>query len=360
MPSVNTSIADNIRIFLDGINIASATSMDITRSRTVNKLQVIGSPDQRISDGAIEITGSITELKSNDLGFRLVRSKTLNNVDVQPQYWDGASDLPTGENTIQHTLNSVTTSVEQQFTATGKRLENLRLLMSKTGALTEDITITVKTLADATVGTPITLLAEKVDANKFWTEIDLTESTKITGLTVGTQYKLAIAVNGATSGELYLWGNERQPEFLVHTAVGGEGAVDLNHTTVDSDTLFVRVNADGYRGQDEGYTFSDGTGTAGVDQIVFSPTLTAGDEVYVSYEYDDGVNNPFAWRLAFGEATSPTYTIRFDEVDSNGKLLDSYEIEDVIFSSNGRSISPDSFVERTLQFEGQSEKSIRI
>lgn len=86
------------------------------------------------------------------------------------------------------------------------------------------------------------------------------------------------------------------------TAAGGETAIDLGKDTVLEHHVFIKKNKD--RVVD--YTFSKGTGAAGVDQVILADALAAGDELKITMLFEENFyQTPFAgmttWR---GEATT--------------------------------------------------------
>lgn len=346
------SEAANVTILLDGVPIVNATSADVTRAKAITKTDVIGTKDKRISEGSVEYSGTLTELRHNDFGVRLVRNKLTNNLDFQPLVDVTGTPTRVGANNVQRTLTTVNVLETQDFEALGNSLDYISLLMDRDASYTDDITIRIKD--GVTLLATLTLPNSYVNTTKKYTQF-LLELDERVALTRGNVYTMEVEHSGV-GGDVRLYGNNVQDFVLVGTGDDVTTAFDLLHTNVEAGTLFVRKNDGQYLGQTEGYSFSDGTGTAGVDQVSFTTAPATGEEIYAKYEHD--TDALFAWRLGFGDAANPQYTMRFEHRNEQGDLLDAYTINGVRFASNSISISPGSFVERTLSWDGVSEDSV--
>lgn len=347
---------EDIKIIVDGIVIANATSIDITRSKTIDKVDVIGTRDQRIAEGSSEISGSLTELKTNPLGMKMLRSQTVNNIAFQKNMRTspGDVDTPVGEAGIQVSLNNGNTSNVQNFEAIGTRMEAIYLLAERNSAFTEDLTVLVKD--GATTLYTLTVPNDQIPSSKGWIEYQIPADEQPI-LTKGSFYGLELQVPGSTAGQVSFYGADKTDGYIsLGTGDGVETRFDLQHASVFPDTLFVKKGEEGFLGKEEGYSFGNNSGTGGLDEVIFDTAPANGVEIFARYEYND--NDYIAWRLGFGNATPPTYTIRYEMRTEDGVIVDAFEIQRVRFSSHGVSFNPSSFVERTLAFEGEIEKVI--
>jgi hypothetical protein len=110
---------------------------------------------------------------------------------------------------------------------------------------------------------------------------------------------------------------KRSAASTVLTAAGAEVVLDLGHSTVLSHHVKVTINKD----RVEDFTFNDGAGTAGVDQIGFATALNANDEVIVTYLFEEAFYQaPFAGMATWKGAAQADGLVTFDE-DSKWKLF---------------------------------------
>lgn len=353
MVQLTASESERIRILLDGIPIINATSLSVDRSRSITKVDVIGTPNKRIGNGTLEYSGSITELRTDDLALRLVRSRIATGTDIQGKAFDGVSDILVGEKQVVDVINAGNLSHDHLFTATGTKLTNLRFLAARNGAFTEDVTVEIRNQSGTVLIKSFTVLNDEFDVGTpTFANVEIPYTDQVTTIP-GTVYMVRVSV-ASTSGTLTLYGGDR----IEYTLIGVGDAVttnfDLDDATVDSSTLYVRLDADTFLGQEEGYSFGNNTGTLGVDEVIFAVPPASGVEIYAKYEYTDA--QPAAMKLVFANAPNPVYTIKYELYNEDRtKLLDSFELENVRFTSNGVSVSPASFVEQTLQFEATGE-----
>jgi len=344
--------ATRAKVLVDGVEIMNATSADIDRSKDVQKTDVIGTPDKRISTGSVSYSGTLTELRHNDFGIRFIHNQIVNNLDFQSNADVAAVDTSIGDGGSQHVLAVGNLTASQDFVALGNRLDFISLLLVRTPTYDDDLTVVIKDDMAATVAT-LTMPNDALPTTLGYAQYLLALGDRV-ALTSGDVYTMEVTHSGG-AGSVTLYGADVQAFVLLGTGDNVEDTFTLLHDTVFEDTLFVRLDDD-YQGQLEGYTFSDGTGGGGEDEIVFTTPPATGVEVYAKYQFDD--SDLFAWRLGFGGATNPQYTLRFEHYDEDGKMLDAYQILDVQFSSNGIVVAPATFVEQTLSWEGVREESV--
>jgi hypothetical protein len=90
-------------------------------------------------------------------------------------------------------------------------------------------------------------------------------------------------------------------------------SIDLGHATVVEHSIEVRINGE----RDVDFSFGDGAGAGGVDQItwVAADHLKAGDSVEIKYYYEDtgNYNAPFKGIASFRGSVKPGDYVTFDE-----------------------------------------------
>ncbi len=353
MVDFTLTVPELISIYVDGVLLANATNYELNLGKTTNKVAVIGTSEHRIAEGSVEIGGSLTLLKTSDLATRLLRVKEIGNLDflslskVNPA---GPSEFDQGTAVITQTLNSGNLLYLQDFVATGTTLRQFYFIGARTTTFVNDVTI--RLMNGVTPLASYTLLNSAIPTVKGQIEFFTAITDTLPTLTVGNTYSLEISIPVASAGQLDFYGGDVKELYLVGTGDGVVTDFDLAHSNVISGALFVRLgDDDGWLGQLEGYTFGDGTGTAGVDEIQFTTAPDLNTNIYAVYQHD--TNNLIAWKLGMSNVTNPTYTIKYEMRNGSGTLLESYVIERVKFTSNGLAVNPASFIEQTLAFEGE-------
>jgi hypothetical protein len=352
MPDFTLTVPELISIYVDGVFLANATNYELNTSKTTNKVPVIGTTEQRISEGSVEINGSLTLLKTSDLTARLLRVREVNNLDFQPLskvYPGGVTEFDQGVGMVTQTLNSGDLLFAQNFVALGTKLRQIYFTAKRNAAFINDVQI--RLMSGATPLQTYVVKNDTIPTVKGQVEVLTTTADVFTTLTPGTTYTLEYSIPVASAGQVEFYGGDLQALFEIGTANGVQTEFDLNHTNVLVDTLYVRLGNDGWLGQLESYTFGNGTGTSGVDEIVFAVAPVNGTKVYATYQH--ATNNLVAWKLGFSTAGTPSYTIKYESRNTQGVLLDAYVIERVKFTSNGLAVNPAAFIEQTVQFEGE-------
>lgn len=354
MPLPETFEGKDIRVTVDGVTLLTATDFNINSDKTINRTDLLSTTEQHVSEGNLNFSGSITGLKTNSAGKRFLHSRDQNSIDYQSLVWDGTTDQEVGTAVVQQSLNSVTSTYDQKVTALGTAIGEINLLLKRDAAFTEDLTILVRNAGDtATLGT-ITVPNKLIGTDKAWSSVFLKSDERVTGLTTGSKYILRFSVPGGTAGQVDFYGADVQSEFTVGTGDGIATAFDLNHSTVIESTLIVAV--DGKIVQE--YTFGDGTGTLGVDQIVFATAPASGAVITALYEYDDNTDDFLKWNVAFTNTSEPTYEIVVKYLNPDGVVVDGRKYIDVRFSSAGTSATPGETVTDSLDWDARADEEL--
>lgn len=278
-------------------------------------------------------------------------------------YFDDANvqlaDINVGTANAVSVIQTGTLTFTQAFTALGTTLTRCYFNCSRNSAFTEDLTVTLKSTAGATLATFIVPNAQ-LPTSQDWAEYIIPLAQRYTALVAGTAYQLTFSV-ASTAGALSLYGNDVQTQYQIGTGNGATTAFTLGSTAVVSSTLYVAVGSTvTYKGQLEGYTFGNNTGAGGLDQVIFTTAPANGLAIYANYEFTASANL-FAVRLGFSNLVTPsTYIIRIERFNTAGLLIDCEIINNVRFSKAGVNIPAGGFLEENLDFEGESETDIGL
>lgn len=224
MGAIDNTLMDRrrVKIYRDGVPIIHATALDETGSKTVTKIPVIGDPDNRVFDGSIELSGSITDIRQDIEGTRLIHAKESAEIDTQEQADLAGVAKDVGKAAVQKTLSTGTTSFEQRFVAVGTKLNSLAVYVARNSTYDVGLKVTVKTIGDVIVGAAFTIPNVNLPTTANWLVYNIPLASKVGPMTDGTTYKIVFENASAPSagGQLEFYGSALKTLYTIGTGVG--------------------------------------------------------------------------------------------------------------------------------------------